>query len=212
MFRIKIAMLILGGVLAYFGIQEFRVGMGSSTKPEAVDLAELENGTELTNNHVLIGEHVSDYAGVVYEYEEGSNKVTHAYYPIISESHRFFSDLNKLAEKYPKLSDVPENEFPVIDDFKVLVKTKRFKTVSTIPEGLGNETKLQGLVINLVSSIKSEEKKLIKQAFPHFDSENVYVVEEGRKPTSMVLSIAMIAGGLLLALGGLAWMFAGSGS
>ena len=211
MFRLKIALLFGGIMLAYFGIQEARVSSGTTMEPVKVELAELENGTTPTNGHVLVGGHVADYAGCVYEYEEETQKVTHAYYPIISDDHPFFEKLGKLYEKYPDINEAPESEFPQIDDFRVLVKTKRFKTQNAIPDGLGDESKLQGLVINLVESISREEKKMIQESFPALNFDKVLIVQEGRKPSSQMVSLGMIGGGGLLSLLGLGSFFMGRG-
>jgi hypothetical protein len=211
MFRLKIALLFGGIMLAYFGVQEARVSSGTTMDPAKVELAELENGTTPTNGHVLFGGHVADYAGCVYEYEEGTNKVTHTYYPIISDDHPFFEQLGQLYQKYPNIDDAPEAEFPQIDNFRVLVKTKRFKTQSAIPDGLGDEEKLQGLVINLVESISGEEKKMLQGSFPALNFDNVLIVQEGRKPSSQMVSMGMIGGGGLLSLLGIGSFFMGRG-
>ena len=196
-------------MLAWFGIQEFRLSSGTSVEPASVSLAELESGTEPGNGHVLIGEHVADFAGCVYEYKEKNNKVTHAYYPVISQEHAFFEELNELYEKYPNIDDAPESEYPGIDDFRVLVKTKRFKTIQSIPEGLQPMDSLQGLVINLVESVSGEEKKLIKSSFPKLNFEKVLIVEDNRKPLSTTVSMGMIGGGGLLTLLGIGSFFMG---
>jgi len=210
MFRLKLALIIGGAVLAYFGVQEYRLSMGTSTEPAKVDLAACENGETLENNHVLIGKHVADYNGSVYEYEEGNGKVTHTYYPIISDDHPFFEQLAALYEKYGEnIESAPESEWPSIDTFKVLIKTKRFKTVDSIPDGLGDQEKIQGLVINLVDSMDREEEKLIKQSFPKLNMDDVWIVEDGRKPSSAVSSLGMIGGGGLLSFLGMGLFFVG---
>ena len=209
MFRLKLALIGGGLMLAWFGIQEFRLSSGTSAEPVSVSLAELEGGAEPGNGHVLIGEHIADFAGCIYEYKEKNKSVTHAYYPVISEEHPFFKELNELYAKYPNIDDAPESEYPGIDDFRVLVKTKRFKTIGSIPEGLKPMDNLQGLVINLVESIKSEEKKLIKESFPKLNFENVLIVEDHRKPSSAITSLGMIGGGGLLSLLGIGSFFMG---
>jgi hypothetical protein len=211
MFRLKIAAIIGGLVLAYFGVQEYRVSMGTSAEPMAVDLAALEGGETPDNNHILIGQHVADYDGCVYEYEEGSGRVTHMYYPIISDSNSFFDELNALYEKYDNPDDIPEQEHPGIHEFRVLVKTKRYKTENSIPAGLGAEDSVQGLVINLIDSMDKEEERMIQSEFPKVNMDELLIVEDGRKPTSMFASLGMVGGGGLLSFLGLAWMFLGGG-
>jgi len=205
MFRIKIAMIVLGGVLGFFGIQEFRVSSGTSSEPQHVELAQLEKGDIPKNTHLQIGSHYAVYGATIYEYEQSkyeassgpspSSKLTMCYYPIISLNHPFVEAM--------------END----EDFEfgqlaVLVKTKRFKKFGAIPDVLmTEENAVQGLVINTVDSLDREEEKLLKQRFPRIDVDNVLILQEGRKPTSLFASGGMILGGLALILVGGALFF-----
>lgn len=209
MFRLKVAVIVGGLMLAWFGVQEFRLSSGTSAEPALMSLAELESGVEPGNGHVLIEQHIADFAGCVYEYEEKSNKVTHAFYPVISQEHSFFKELNELYEKYPNIDDAPESEYPKIEDFRVLVKTKRYKTVNSIPKGLKPMDNVQGLVINLVETVSEEEKKMIKSSFPRLNFEKVLIVEDNRKPSSTAVSLGMVGGGGVLALLGIGSFFMG---
>ncbi|MDB2687479.1 hypothetical protein N9Y42_09740 [Mariniblastus sp.] len=211
MFRIKLAMLMGGLVLAYFGVQEYRVSMGTSTEPLAIELAAIEGGEIPSCNHLKVGKHVADYVGCVYEYEEryGKTSITHLYYPIISHDNSFFTELGALYEKYGDPNDIPDEEYPEIHNFHVLVKTKRFKTESSIPEGLNAENEIQGLVINLVDSLDAEEKSMIQEDFPEVNLDQVLILEDGRKPASMATSLGMTGGGVLMSLLGLVWLMMG---
>ena len=218
MFRIMLALLIGGCVLAFFGIQEYRVSMGTSAEPELVDLHALETGAEISNNHVKVGEHVAVFGACVYEYEESSlggmndsSKVTHLYYPIISDEHDFFQAINRLAEKYGDPFDAPDAEWPDIDEFAVLVKTKRFSTIGSIPDGLQDEGEVQGLVVNRISSLDSEEKQLVNQSFPRLDLNKVLILEQDRHPASLAKSLGMIAGGMVMVLISIGSFFIGRG-
>ena len=144
MFRLKLGLIIGGLVLAYFGVQEFRLSMGTSTEAVQVDLAALEKGEALENNHVLIGEHYADYAGCVYEYEEGNGRVTHTYYPVISENHSFFAGLDKLAEKYGNVNDAPESECQPSILSKSWLKQNDLKMRGQFLRGLATKIKSKG--------------------------------------------------------------------
>lgn len=218
LFRLKIIATVLGGMLAFFGFQEFRVSRGTSVEPVAVELSTLEEGTAPPNNHIKIGDHVAIYAGSVYEYSQDksdkgpprpSSKVTHAYYPIISESHPYFDRLNDLSEKHGGEANIPDAEYPTIDDFTVLVKTMEFKTIGAIPDGLTLEESVQGLIVNQIDGLDKEEKKLVRESFPKTDVENVIMIQAGRKPASLGKSLGMLGGGSLLALIGIGSFFLG---
>ena len=218
MFRLKLLLIGVGGFLAFMGYQEFRVSHGASMEPVKVQLSTLESGESLTNNHVLIGDHVAVYGGSVYEYSQGkydksapgpNTKVTHAFYPIISEEHVFFDKLNTLAETHGSLDTIPDSEWPSIDDFKVLIKTQRFKTIGSIPDGMTSESSLQGMLVNSISGLDSEEEDLVRSSFPKTDLSNVLIIEDGRKPASLLKSLGMLTGGIAVALAGVATFFMG---
>ena len=209
MFRIKIAMIIGGGVLAFFGIQEFRVSSGTSSAPEEVQLLQLEGGQIPENSHLKVGPHYAIYAGSIYEYEESkysasstpsnSAKVNVCYYPIVSKSHPFVEAVER------------EDDFFEFDQIAGLVKTKRFKKIGSIPEDLlADESNVQGLVVNRVDSLDKEEKKLLKENFPKVDIDRVLILEEGRQPSSLLKSGGMIMGGLALIAVGIGLFFVGA--
>lgn len=203
MVRIKLAMVALGGFIAFMGFQEFHVSQGATVEPAKVSLADLEAGKVPDNSHLEIGSHIALYGASIYEYEQskyetgepGSNaKVNHCYYPIFSTEHPLF------AVEEPTAGD---------DDFAVLVKTKAFKTVGSIPDGGPTVASVQGLVINRISSLDSEEKDLVKQSFPRANLDKVLILEQGRTPASFAKSGGMLGGGVLLSLVGIGMFFVG---
>ncbi len=218
MFRLKLAAVVLGAMFAYFGVQEFRVSQGTSVEPVDVELASIEAGDSSENNHIRLGEHFAVYAGSVYQYRQGkyetgeptgTTDVDYAYYPIISAEHPFFTELATLADKHGSLDDVPDAEWPAIDSFSVIVKTKRFDTIGAIPDSMNAEDSVQGLVINLIEGLDSEEESLLRQSFPKVDVNKVLIVEDGRQPASAMKSLGMTAGGVLVSLAGAAGFLIG---
>jgi hypothetical protein len=218
--RIKLAMVIGGGILAFIGGQEFLMSWGGGSEPLAVELADLESGKAPERNYVAIGEHMAVYGGAVYSYSQSkydssapgpSTKITECFYPIISYSHPFMKGLAELEEKYGSLDDAPDDaEFPELNSFSVIVKAKHFDTIGAIPDGIELESSLEGLIINQVESLDSEEKDLIRSSFPQANLDEVVIIQAGRKPASLLKSLGMIVGGVVLALAGVAWFFVGS--
>lgn len=224
MLRIGLVLLVVGGVIVFFGIQEVQVSSGSTAEPQEVVLKDLEAGNVPDNPHLQIGEHVALYYGCVYEYKEKrgavggpgpSARVTTCYYPVISQDHPFLHELVQLAAQHGDLSQLAESDLPQVGQFTVLVKTSRFNTVGDIPEGMDRAENVKGLVINRIDSLGSEETKLLKESFPACDVDRVLILQEGRKPSSALAAFGMIGGGgllSLLGLGLLGMMFVGSGS
>jgi hypothetical protein len=203
-----------GGASIFYGWSEYRLGAKSTPDPVDVDLAKLEQGEKVDNNHLKIGKHYGCYWGSVYSYKkskfslrkpDASTKIEYAFYPIVSSSNPDVQALDALLKKYGDLNKVPDDvDIPVPTHFVVLVKTTRFKTVGGIPDDIKSEPSIQGLVINEVSSLTSEEKKLIKDSFPNIDFNKVLILEDGRKPSStakavvfMVIGAAILVGGLI---------------
>lgn len=55
----------------------------------------------------------------------------------------------------------------------------------------------------------SDEKDLLREAFPSLDLDNIIILHDGREPTSTVASIGMIAGGGLTLIIAILIVFAG---
>ena len=214
--RIRLALLIGGGVLTFLGFQEYQVAAGTSTEPEGVDLAEVEASGAPENPHIEIGPHWAVYGGSVYEYRqgrfetgdpEGSTKVTHTYYPIVSDSHPFIQALAEVEDRYGTLADVPDEELPELrGGIAVVVKTRAFGTIDEIPDGFAREESIRGLVINRISSLDSEERRLLTESFPDLDVDQLAILEQNREPASPQRSLGMMGGGVLLSLAGLGWL------
>jgi hypothetical protein len=120
------------------------------------------------------------------------------YYPIISESHPFFIQLGSLTAEYGDIDNIPDNLWPDIDNFSVLVKTVDFNTVGDIPDTWIYEDEIQGVVINQIESLDSDEKKLLWESFPTADLNNVLILDKGREPSLTFLPHLMIIGGVVL--------------
>ena len=211
--RLLLAFIIGGGFLTFSGFQEYKVSSNAKSTPTKVTVEDLEKGVKLKNNHVQLNEHAALIGGCVYsarlekgEYAvQDSSKVEYVYYPIISYSHPYFVEQDKLIEKFGSYEAIPKNQLPKLKNIKVMVKSKKYDTVGSIPEEVDHKDNFKGLVINSISSIKGEEADLLKQSFPDLNVSKVIIIEQDRKPSSMMLSMLMMAGGVLIIAGGGAW-------
>ncbi|MBT7298351.1 MAG: hypothetical protein HN849_02500 [Victivallales bacterium] len=216
--RLQLLLIIGGGVLAFFGFQEYRVGAGAAAQPVAVELAELEAGEELPNVHAKIGEHLCLYSAAVYRCNVGKgegqpgpdSKIDYMYFPIISTTHAWFSDANAvLAQHGGNAAAVPEKGWPEVKPLAVLVKSKdRFGTVGEIPDEWVVRKEVSGLVVNRIKKLSGEERDLIQRSFPSADLDKILILADGRSPRSGAATMGIIGGGILLALAGLGWMVA----
>lgn len=211
-FRIKLALLVGGAVLAFKGFQEWRLTQNSQAEATYVELAELEAGLEPDNAHLVIGPHWMVSEGCVFNYETStfsdeltpSSRLNHAYFPLISETHPYNVAIDHLYATYGDLNAVPDDQWPAFENFRVLLKTTAYPTYGDLPEYWVQAEGVQGLVINRVKQLDGEETALLLESYPDVDLEQLLVLEAGRKPIGSVVGYAMMGGGAVLALGGIA--------
>ncbi len=217
MFRLKIAAIIVGGIVGYLGFQEYKVSGGTTPEPQKVDLARLEAGEQVENNHILVGEHAAVYGATVYAYKDDSlnarTPLEYVYYPIFSPEVPSIVIYGELKEQYGSWDNIPDGERPLIGNFAVLVKTRRFKTFGAIPNDLiRKESSVKGLVINRIKKLGAEESRLLKQSFPMINIEKVLILDQDRRPASFLRSWGFMILGAILILGGLASLVPRGGS
>jgi hypothetical protein len=212
LFFLSCLMCCCGFGLAGWGWNEKKLGEKATPDPVAADLTKLEAGEPLTSIHVTVGQHYAFYGDrAVFSYTEKKNskeivgpetRVNYVFYPIVSRGNPDLKELPELEAKHGGLTKIPEEELPTPTHFTVLVKTYRFKKEGDIPKDtIRQEPSVQGLVINEVSHLDSNEKNLILQDFPTIDFNKVLILEEGRKPTSVAsATTAMFAGFVILGL------------
>ena len=222
MIRLKLVAIIGGLLLSYHGYQELTLAKLSTAEPAKVDVAAVERGDKVTNPHVLLGEHLRLYGDAIYSYsrkkhESGppnvTTRVTTVYYPVISHQHPFLKQIEEMRAKYPDLKKLPPGvKPPSLDTVSVIVKTKRFATVGSIPSKFEVSKDLTGLAVNLIESLKEKERQLIRSTFPKVDFDTLLIVEEDRHPKTTAYGMGVMAAGILLSLIALIWLIKGGRS
>lgn len=211
-FTISIFLCILGCAGAFGGWQERTLAANATMEPISVDLAKLESGEKLPGNHVKIGAHYAYYDNMVLvvETKNGFSTLQHVYYPIISPEH---PDAKKLQEVVKEnggvLAKVDPSLLPDLSHFVVIVKSKRFKNEADAQkqDAVVEVNAVQGMVINDIDSLDSDEKKIIKEKIPSINFDKVLILEANRKPSSMNFALALLFGGIcLFSVGGLGFI------
>ena len=183
------------------------MNQASTTEPIEVSLLDVEQDQIPESSHWKLGPHFALYPGCIYQYSQSKHdhsepdrftKIDYCYYPVFSQDHPYIQKLVEVFGRYEDDEDIPEEAFPLPENCRVLIKTKVFKTIGDIPDELDLVDSRQGLVINLVSNLKDDEIKLLKTNFRGLDENNLYILEEGRKPKSAFVVLAMILGGIAL--------------
>lgn len=207
----KIGMFIVGIAVIFYGFSEFKLSKAASDEPTTLELAAIESGeADLSNAHVVIGSHVADYYECIFEYEGGNemketDKVTYAYYPILSNQHPYVVGMNQLYEQFP--DGIPkEVDLPDMGVISVLVKTDEFPTIGDIPEDMISEDQVQGLIVNKIEKLDQEEIDLLKESYPAIDPEKILLLDKARTPTPAGITLAIMGGGVLVSIFAALWM------
>ena len=206
--------------MAFFGFEEFKVSQGTTAEAEEIDLAALEGGEiSLENPHVRLGDHVVSYWDCIYQYSQKKGvsgepgpetMVNYVYYPVLSMTNPYLAEVEAFQKKFAESERPPTDaDVPKITRLAMLAKTKEFSTIGEIPEGMARMSGTEGLVVNRIESLSSDEVNLLQQGFAGFDPDKVLLLEVGRKPASMAKSFGMMAGGGVIALLGLGWLVMG---
>ncbi len=215
MIQLKALLFGLGAALLFVGFDEFEVGQGATQEPQPVELAEIEAGRVPDNTHLQIDAHWIMGHELVFQYTDDgevtdATKIDHSYYPALSPQHPFFLKVAELAEAHGGLEQIPDEVFPEVERFSLLVKTERYESVGELPDAAWDVAEpVSGLLVNRIRKLGKDERELLAQSFPGLDLGRVLILEEGRKPASAGWAFGLMGGGAALVLTGCVWVLGG---
>ncbi len=188
-------MVIGGGVLAFLGWQEWSLASGTEAEPRQISCEELGGQGPGDNPHVEMG----DFVFCDYYVSEGTNdsdidRVWVAAVPFGGDYHV------RLMEASDEEGNIVGN-VPPPTDVRVIVKSSKVSSEYELV-ALGDQETIKGMVVNEISSLKKDEKDLLRQGYPSIDFDKVQILEHARKPAGFGKVFAMLGGGLALVLVG----------
>ncbi len=197
--------MILGGVGVVTSTQEMWLSMGSTSEPVPTNVADLESGQKLGSYHVALDKHLALYpaAGVEYytnkkkpEEPTETTKITSVFYPVISANH---PDADTIVKA---LNSEDGDTSALNSQVRVIIHSSKFATVADVPGEVMEETGVRGTIESSVRSLSDDEVKILRESFPGLDTAKVVILEEGKKPASMLkLALLAAASGLAAAFG-----------
>jgi hypothetical protein len=186
--RLKLALIIIGGVLLYFGYQEKRLAQVAKKAPQTIACADLAANGPGDNAHIVL----TNYElapNFVYEAEGKGNSWKRVFIPAV-----------------PKRGLLAVLRDEKIANPKVIIESRKVRNEAELPN-LAKE--LQGMVINEIESLSGEQKKLLAESYPGADLNHCWIIEHGRKPAGGGFITGLLGGGIALVVAGIGLLLAG---
>ena len=177
---------------------------GTSAEPIDLEMADLEKGQEPSQNHIRIGPHVRVYRALIYSIRERDKglrdpSVDFVMYPIVSTGNPFMEKFHEQIEA-EDLKLIEDMIVPPIQNLRVLVLTKKYRQVSQLPRADFPADSITGLVINRIRGLEKDELDVLQGAHPDIDFSKTLILEEDRKPKSLLVALLIGGGGVVLVL------------
>lgn len=187
--RFKWYALIGGAVLLFMGGREFMLARKTEAEPAKISCAALSKDGPGDNAHVVMSDFVFSLSSFVYEEERHSKAYNKIWVPALPLDGPWHQQLKAyFAMDEAERAKVPE---PVPNDFHVIVVSDEVSSDAALAK-LADAPTLQGIVVNEIESLSSEEKKLLKQSYPGVDLDKCWILEHKREPKGM-MTIALFA-------------------
>jgi len=186
----------VGGVA--WGVQELRLAGAASETPTRMTCKELGEKGAAGNAHVVLTDFLLT-GDVVYEHKRKSSdteKWTKVWVPAVPLDSPYALALRDAGANNPP--PPPPRPVHVI---AVFTDAKNERDLAA----LGAKTELDGMVVNVISSLGGEEEKLLKGTYG--DVSKAQIFEVGRKPAKSLYAFAGIGVGAAVALGMLVSFF-----
>jgi hypothetical protein len=201
MSRFILAMVIGGGFLVFMTVQDWRLKSTAKEQPQFITCADLEAKGPGENAHIMLGEFLICSFSYVYE-EKSPGNWSKVWVPAVPVGGEFHKKLLTQVDDQGNLT----GDMQLPTGVKVIIKSNDVDNETELL-ALGDQQTLQGMVVNLVDSLGSDEKKLLQESYPSVNFDDCYIVEVDRKPASTGRLLATGFGGLaLMAAGGITFL------
>lgn len=193
LFVVGFVVLILSGVGIYMGIQKLRLAATASDTPQTLTLAQLIAKGPGDNAHVLVTDCVPamNYA---FSYQKGK-------YESVSKDQA--ENRNWTAVYVPLVPLTPDMKFRRANHqdiraalepsaVRVIVIPNCAKNKASTDSWCDNTTRVQGMVVNLITSLDSQTEKLLKERYPGTDFSRCWIIREGETPARAGTQLAII--------------------
>src|SRR5262245_30817514 len=184
LFRLGIALIVIGCILGYFTFREGQLASTASAKPEEISLKALIDRGPTGNAHIILKDFVGFPEESVFEYENNNqNYYTKVWIPVIP----------KEAAEAP--GHAPRG------GVKAIIKSNKVHDDGALRQ-LSHQSTIQGMVVNRIESLGSDERKELEKSPLGIDTAHCLIIQHARTPSGTGLILLMGGGTLALVAGG----------
>lgn len=188
--RLSLGLLVAALGIGVYGYQELRLSKTAKPEAQVLTCQELADKGPGDNAHVRLTRFVASTWSFVYREKRG--KWTEVFVPAVPRDSAYAQEVEALLEQDP------DAQIPPPKDVRVVLKLKGVTSANEVKK-ITDGDELTGLVINEISSLGSETKKLLSESYPGVDFAHCWILEQGRRAGSTMAAIGMLAGALVLA-------------
>jgi hypothetical protein len=205
MFRIKLVMIIGGGMLVWFGVQEWRLAQAAKETPQTISCADLSANGPGDNANIVLTDSLICVDSFVYEGKKNSTTWSKVWVPVVPSNGEYVQQIKELIEKNGgNLNITP----PPPQNIKVILTSNKIPSQAEIG-ALTQQSSITGLVTNKIESLGNKQRKILEESYPGTDFTKCWIVDHDRQPSGMGKVAGMAGGGLVLSLVGVGMLVAG---
>jgi hypothetical protein len=115
-----------------------------------------------------------------------------AFYPLISKSNDYSIKMNALLNKYKSYDNIPDGEFPRLDEFNVLVE-KNYLHEGEINNDYERDSSVTGLISSRHRNRFSYVRSYVTSNFPNVHYNELIIIEENKTPPSKTIALVIIS-------------------
>ncbi len=195
--RLNVVMAFGGLVMMFIGYREYSLVSLSMPTAKTISMADLLEDGPGDNIHLHITNMLLWEGAYVYEADSEDGPFTMVWIPAISSDSETGQQVLAGIERGASPTGHPPN-------IQMILRTDSCVDENAVGQLMlqGLQTGIKGMIINEITSLGSDEKKLLSEEYPGVDFEQCYIFEQGREPAGRFKMVALMFGGTLLSLAG----------
>jgi hypothetical protein len=190
--RFAIAIMVIGGVVAFLGFQEWQLASVAKADPQTISCADLSEKGYGDNAHVRLTNFIMSPGTYVYKADAKapSKPWETVWVPLVPEGGEYHQMVEKIVKEKGENADIP-----MPTNIRVILKSKKIANETSLGSAM-EAPEIDGIVVNKIESLGSKEKDILKSSYAGIDFDKCWIVEHARTPAGTPQIMGMMGGGL----------------